>query len=80
MLPDNTSNEPVNQSIIHRLSADHTDLLLSISREASWIGKTWGGPSGLAASGYAWGAIINNKLVSIVYFAPHFELTDASTC
>ena len=33
--------------------------------EISWISKTWGGPAGLAASGYAW-AVVNVRQILAV--------------
>jgi hypothetical protein len=37
----------------------------NMSPEVQWISNTWGGPAGLADSGYAWGAFNGESLVSI---------------
>ncbi len=50
---------------IRPLGPEDTPHLAGLSREASWIGVTWGGPQGLAASGYAWGAFVQGKLASV---------------
>jgi RimJ/RimL family protein N-acetyltransferase len=39
--------------------------LWGLSPAADWIAKTWGGPAGLAAGGYAWGAFADRRLVSV---------------
>jgi predicted GNAT family acetyltransferase len=36
-----------------------------LSPQSFWIAKTWGGPAGLAASGAAWGAFVDGRLVSV---------------
>ncbi|MGH8929158.1 MAG: GNAT family N-acetyltransferase [Egibacteraceae bacterium] len=36
-----------------------------LSPDVAWIYKTWGSPSALAASGYAWGAFVGGRLASI---------------
>ena len=33
--------------------------------DVTWIAKTWGGPAGMAASGYAWGAFAGDQLTAI---------------
>lgn len=36
-----------------------------LTPDIDWIWKTWGGPGGLATSGYAWGAFVDGRLVSV---------------
>jgi RimJ/RimL family protein N-acetyltransferase len=50
---------------IRRIEAGDAYHLWGLSPEVAWIGKTWGGPAGLAASGYAWGAFVGGRLVSV---------------
>jgi RimJ/RimL family protein N-acetyltransferase len=51
--------------LVRRLGPTDSVHLERLSPETVWIGKTWGGPSGLAASGYAWGAFAEDRLVSV---------------
>jgi RimJ/RimL family protein N-acetyltransferase len=51
--------------VVRRLGPDDTQRLGELSAESSWIAKTWGGPSGLASSGYAWGAFAGGRLVAV---------------
>jgi RimJ/RimL family protein N-acetyltransferase len=51
--------------LVRRLAQADTDALTNLSHEANWIYKTWPSAAELAASGYAWGAFTNNKLVSV---------------
>jgi len=55
---------PTDRSVRRLTSAD-THYLDRLSEEVIWVGKTWGGPSGLAASGTAWGAFAEGRLVSV---------------
>jgi predicted GNAT family acetyltransferase len=50
---------------IRRLTAVDAYHLWGLSPEISWISKTWSGPIGLAASGFAWGAFVDGQLVSV---------------
>jgi GNAT superfamily N-acetyltransferase len=50
---------------VHRLGPADVPAVRSLSPEVDWLAKTWGGPSGLAASGYAWGALAEGRLVSL---------------
>lgn len=50
---------------IRRLQPVDARLLQRLESEASWIYKTWGGPAGLAESGYAWGVFLSDEVVSI---------------
>ena len=51
--------------LIRRLARADTYHLWGLSPAVAWIGKTWGGPTGLATSGYAWGAFAEGCLVSV---------------
>jgi RimJ/RimL family protein N-acetyltransferase len=51
--------------IIRRLEAADTQTLNKLSAEVTWIGKTWGGLAGMAASGYAWGAFAGERVIAI---------------
>jgi RimJ/RimL family protein N-acetyltransferase len=50
---------------MRRLEPSDTWHLQNTGMEVSWISKTWGGASGLAASGYAWGAFADGQLASV---------------
>jgi RimJ/RimL family protein N-acetyltransferase len=50
---------------VRRLAAGDADLLGRLGEEAAWIGRTWGGPAGLAAGGTGWGAFAGGRLVSV---------------
>jgi GNAT superfamily N-acetyltransferase len=52
-------------SRVRRLDKGDAAALRALSAEVSWVAKTWGGTDGLAESGYAWGAFVENRLVSI---------------
>jgi RimJ/RimL family protein N-acetyltransferase len=44
--------------------------------DVAWISNTWGGPRGLAASGFAWGAFVDGRLAALAcsfYVANLFE-------
>jgi hypothetical protein len=51
--------------LIRQLGSADSSYLAELSPEANWIGKTWGRPVGLAASGLAWGAFAGKQLVSV---------------
>src|SRR5262245_26682297 len=51
--------------MIRQLEPGDVGHLQGLSSESSWIGKTWGGPAGLAASGLAWGAFVEDRLASV---------------
>jgi RimJ/RimL family protein N-acetyltransferase len=47
-----------------------------LSPESAWILRTWGSPAGLAASGHAWGAFLDEQLVAIAcsfFVGEHYE-------
>ena len=50
---------------VRRLAAADAELLAGLGEEAAWIGRTWGGPAGLAAGGTGWGAFAGERLVSV---------------
>ncbi|MFN8487596.1 MAG: GNAT family N-acetyltransferase [Caldilineaceae bacterium] len=50
---------------IRRLDPSDTQALQNLSAESSWISNPWGGPAGLAMSGYAWGAFNGARLVAV---------------
>jgi RimJ/RimL family protein N-acetyltransferase len=50
---------------VRRLGPADAAHLAGLSDEAEWVSKTWGGPAGLAASGYAWGAFVDGRLASV---------------
>jgi RimJ/RimL family protein N-acetyltransferase len=52
-------------ALVRRLEAGDAHYLWGLSPASAWISKTWGGPGGLAASGYAWGAFVGGQLVSV---------------
>jgi hypothetical protein len=56
---------PFVATTVRRLDATDAGGLDQLSAESSWISKTWGGPAGLAASGMAWGAWVDARLVSV---------------
>jgi RimJ/RimL family protein N-acetyltransferase len=62
---------PAVDAVVRRLAADDAHQLWALSRDSAWIAKTWGGPSGLAASDKAWGAFVDERLVSVacVFYA-----------
>jgi predicted GNAT family acetyltransferase len=51
---------------VRRLAAPDADAVAGLTDPAiSWISETWDGPAGLAASGCAWGAFADGRLVSV---------------
>jgi predicted GNAT family acetyltransferase len=50
---------------VRRLEAADIDHLRGLAPDLVWICNTWGGPAGLASSGYAWGAFVDGKLASL---------------
>lgn len=67
--------QPVGFSI-RRLTAPDAGQLENLSTESFWISKTWGGPAGLAASGYAWGAFAGERLAAVAntfFLGDHYE-------
>jgi RimJ/RimL family protein N-acetyltransferase len=62
-LPSAVAFEPT--ACVRRLTADDTPLVAALSPDAAWITRTWDGAAALASSGYAWGAIVQDRLVSV---------------
>lgn len=55
--------------------ADAADIA-SLDPELAWIAGTWGGPVGLAAGGFAWGAFAHDRLVAVAcsfFVGEHYE-------
>lgn len=50
---------------VRPLTGADADHLANLSEESFWISKTWGGPAGLAASGYGWGAFAGEQLAAV---------------
>ncbi|MFQ5632769.1 MAG: GNAT family N-acetyltransferase [bacterium] len=61
---------------VRRLTAIDAEALANLSAEISWISNTWGGPRGLVNSGFAWGAYVGQRLVSVActfYVGENYE-------
>lgn len=52
-------------SQVWRLEDSDASALASLSPASAWVTKTWGGASGMANSGTAWGAFVDGKLASV---------------
>ena len=50
---------------VRRLGPRDAHYVAQLGADSAWISMTWGGPSGLASSGYAWGAFAAGRLVSV---------------
>jgi RimJ/RimL family protein N-acetyltransferase len=50
---------------VRRLESSDAYHLWGLSPNIRFISSTWGGPAGLAASGYAWGVFSHGKLASV---------------
>jgi RimJ/RimL family protein N-acetyltransferase len=50
---------------VRRLVLDDAQALEGLNPGSAWVSKTWGGPSGLAQSGYGWGAFVEGRLASV---------------
>lgn len=57
-------SHPIDMNI-RRLVPDDAPSIADLSAESAWISKTWGGPSGLASSGMAWGAFAADRLIAV---------------
>jgi RimJ/RimL family protein N-acetyltransferase len=64
-LQENPSCSVPPGAALRRLSAEDAADLAALPPDLGWISSTWGGPQGLAASGFAWGAYNDGKLVSL---------------
>jgi GNAT superfamily N-acetyltransferase len=59
------SPSPPEHHAIRRLSSGDDVNLDKLSPAVGWIHNSWGGAAGLAASGYAFGAFVDGRLVSV---------------
>jgi hypothetical protein len=50
---------------VRPLGPDDTTAVVGLDPSLQWIAATWDGPAGLASSGYAWGAFVLGRLVSV---------------
>lgn len=50
---------------VRRLVAADASRLMEVDDDLDWVGKTWGGMTGLTAGGRAWGAFVEGRLASI---------------
>ncbi len=50
---------------VRRLEPSDAHHLEGLGSESAWISKTWGGPYGLASSGFGWGAFVAGQLASV---------------
>lgn len=51
--------------VVRRLGAMDSALIADLDEDLRWIYVTWGSPAMLASSGYAWGALDGDRLVSL---------------
>ena len=63
--PDGVGQIPPCDYPLRRLVASDAIHLEALEPASAWISKTWGGPYGLAQSGYAWGAFVAGQLVAV---------------
>jgi GNAT superfamily N-acetyltransferase len=64
VLPD-TAEPPGPRPDVRRLTPADTPALERLAPSIAWIGVTWGGAAGLAASGTAWAAFADGAPVSV---------------
>ncbi|HXV92577.1 MAG TPA: GNAT family N-acetyltransferase [Pseudonocardia sp.] len=64
VLPD-SAEPPAPARAARRLGAADAAALGGIEPSIAWIHSTWGGPAALAASGYAWAAWEDDRVVSV---------------
>ena len=60
-----TAETPPPVATVRRLGAGDAPALAVLSPSLAWIGATWGGAAGLAASGWAWAAFDGDRPVSV---------------
>ncbi|MGY1682039.1 GNAT family N-acetyltransferase [Geodermatophilus sp. SYSU D01176] len=60
-----TVRTPRPVAAVRRLAAGDAPALATLSPTIAWIGATWGGAAGLAASGRAWAAFDGERPVSV---------------
>lgn len=56
---------PAGDYLVRRLEPVDASCLSKFGPETAWISKIWGGPSGLAASGFGWGVFVSGQLASV---------------
>jgi RimJ/RimL family protein N-acetyltransferase len=59
------SSPPEVAAEVRKLTMDDSHHVVGLSSDLTWIADTWGGPPGVAASGYAYGAFVDGRLVSV---------------
>ncbi|MDQ6669969.1 MAG: GNAT family N-acetyltransferase [Chloroflexota bacterium] len=62
--------------IVRRLGPGDASDVAGLDPQLAWISSTWGGPIGLSASGYAWGAFATGRLVAAAcsfFVGDHYE-------
>ncbi|WP_448623657.1 GNAT family N-acetyltransferase [Geodermatophilus sp. URMC 64] len=64
VLPDG-ADVPAPRHPVRRLVPGDAAALERLDPSIAWIGETWGGPAGLAASGYGWAAFDGDRAVSV---------------
>jgi hypothetical protein len=64
-LPGSPRPAPAAGAAVRLLGPGEAHHLQALSEDCAWIFKTWGGAAGLAASGVAWGAFLDGRLVSV---------------
>jgi predicted GNAT family acetyltransferase len=65
-----------NDYSVRRFASTDTRLLQSLDPGLTWISNTWGGPHGLAGSGFGWGAFVAGQLASVActfFFGAAYE-------
>lgn len=62
--PD-VAGEIAGAGVLRRLGSADAAHLAALEPGSAWISKTWGGPQGLANSGYAWGAFVDGRLAAV---------------
>lgn len=63
--PDGEAKIAPGAGSLRRLIAADAAHLADLEPSSAWISKTWGGPQGLASSGYAWGAFVDGHLAAV---------------
>lgn len=51
--------------MVRRLEPADVPWLAGLRPELGWISKSWGGPAGLASSGFGWGAFVAGQLAAV---------------
>jgi RimJ/RimL family protein N-acetyltransferase len=75
-LPGAASRPPRPAATVRRLAAADADAVASLAEDIRWIAETFGGPAELAGSQLAWGALDDDRLMSVAvpfYLGEHYE-------